>query len=91
MRHVLIILALLGPVAAEAGCFADYKAKQDSPLRLQYGVARITGACTPSAAQAELAPRLTAQGWTLLNVLSVFDESGLDERKASAGAYYLRF
>jgi hypothetical protein len=30
-------------------------------------------------------------GWQLLNVLSVFDESGLEERKDSAGEYYLRY
>ena len=88
----LALVALLGlPAAAQADCFADYKAKQDSPLRLHYGVAQINGDCSKKAAAAELAPRLAAQGWTLLNVVSVFDAGGLDERKASAGTYYLRF
>ncbi len=31
------------------------------------------------------------QGWSLLNVVSVFDESGLAERKDSAGPNYLRY
>ncbi len=91
MKHILVALALLVPVAAQADCYADYKAKQDSPLRLHYGVAQISGACSKQAAATELTPRLRAQGWTLLNVVSVFDARGLDERKASAGPYFLRF
>ncbi|MEM6938921.1 MAG: hypothetical protein AAF509_02200 [Pseudomonadota bacterium] len=77
--------------AQAANCYADYKAKQDNPLRLHYGVAEIRGACTVGGAASELAPRLTAQGWTLLNVLTVFGEEGLASRKASAGPNYLRF
>ncbi|WP_047996289.1 hypothetical protein [Puniceibacterium sp. IMCC21224] len=95
MRHIslfpLVIVAFLLPAAAHAACYADYKAKQDSPLRLHYGVAQISGNCSAKSAKAELAPRLAAQGWTLLNVVSTFDEAGLDKRKASAGSYYLRF
>jgi hypothetical protein len=74
-----------------AGCYADYKAKQDGPLRLHYGVAQINGACDASSAASELAPRLNAEGWTLLNVISTFAEDGLDQRKDSAGQNYLRF
>lgn len=77
--------------AAAAGCFADYKAKQDNPLRLHYGVAQINGACDAASARAELSARLAAQGWTLLNVLSVFGDEGLAQRKDSAGSNYLRF
>ena len=43
------------------------------------------------AAEAELAPRLAADGCTLLNVLSTFGPEGLEERKDSAGAYFLRY
>lgn len=85
----LILTACLGLPAA-AQCFADYKAKKDDPLRLHYGVAQIS-ACNMSTAQAELAGRLSAQGWTLLQVVSVFGAEGLDQRKDSAGQYYLRF
>ncbi|MDQ7071834.1 MAG: hypothetical protein Q9M48_14065 [Rhodobacterales bacterium] len=77
--------------AATAECYADYKAKKGDPLKLHYGIAEISGDCTVSAANTQLSQRLGAQGWTLLNVLSVFDASGLEERKQSAGAYYLRF
>lgn len=86
-----IILALLsGPVSAE--CYADYKAKQDDPLRLHYGVAQVSdGNCSPGAAEGELRPRLSSAGWTLLNVLSTFGPEGLGERQASAGEYFLRF
>jgi len=96
MKHALLPLAAALTLALAlpghaAGCYADYKAKQDNPLRLHYGVAQINGACTPGNAAAQLSPRLAAEGWTLLNVVSVFGEDGLNARKASAGQNYLRF
>ena len=90
----LVVPALLAwmatPVLA-ADCFADYKAKQDNPLRLHYGVVQINGACTKESAKSELATRLSGSGWTVLNVVSVFGPEGLPERKDSAGAFYLRY
>jgi hypothetical protein len=78
--------------AAQAECYADYKAKQDDPLRLHYGVIALPDdACSVAAAAGFIAPRLARQGWTLLNVVSIFAPEGLDERKASAGAYFLSF
>lgn len=97
MKHTLAItlsltlLAVAAPQGASAACYADYKAKQDNPLKLHYGVAELTGACAKKAAKAELTPRLAREGWTLLNVLSVFGDDGLQERKESAGTYFLRF
>lgn len=85
------ILLAMTPAVANAQCYADYKAKQDNPLKLHYGVAQIAGDCSASAAAAELAPRVEADGWVLLNVLSVFGEEGLQERKESAGRYFLRY
>jgi hypothetical protein len=94
MNSLTVLAGVLASVllasAAGAACFADYKAKRDDPLRLHYGVAEVS-ACSRVAAEAELAPRLAAAGWTLLNVVSVFDESGLEERKASAGPNFLRY
>lgn len=95
MRLILAVVAVLAlGQQASAECYADYKAKQDDPLRLHYGVAQVSdGACGagPGAAEGELAPRLAAGGWTLLNVLSVFGPEGLGERRSSAGDYFLRF
>lgn len=85
-----LFVAMALPAAA-ANCYADYKAKQDNPLRLHYGVAQIKGACDAGSARAELAARLAAQGWTLLNVVSVFGDEGLAQRRDSAGSNYLRF
>ncbi|MEM8979507.1 MAG: hypothetical protein AAGD04_08480 [Pseudomonadota bacterium] len=77
---------------ANAACYADYKAKQDNPLRLHYGVADLPqNACDPAKAAAYLTPRLQAAGWTLLNIVSVFDDTGLDGRKDNAGDYFRRF
>lgn len=96
MRHLAHILALsllttLPGTAGAADCYADYKAKQDSPLRLHYGVMKLTGACAKGPAKSELSARLARNGWTLLNVVSVFGPDGLEERKSNAGPYYLSF
>ena len=96
MKHITLslltalTLGLAAPASA-ADCYADYKAKQDDPLRLHYGVAQLRGACDRGSAQAELSQRLRAQGWTLLNVVSVFGPEGLAQSRASAGSNYLRF
>lgn len=77
--------------AAQAACYADYKAKQDNPLRLHYGVAEVDGNCTKRNARRQIEDRIAADSWTLLNVLDVFDDDGLEERKDSAGEYFLRY
>lgn len=86
---VALTLGLALP--AQAACFADYKARRDNPLQLHYGVAEISGQCTKAAAEAQLRTRLDRAGWRLLNVLQVFDESGLDSRRGTAGEFFLRF
>lgn len=94
MKHIfpfLVAAALTLPATAQAACYADYKAKQDAPLRLHYGVAEISGPCTTASARQQLQSRLAQAGWTLLNVVSVFDETGLAERKDSAGPHFLRY
>lgn len=80
---------LAGP--ASAACYADYKAKQDDPLRLHYGIVQLSDdACDANSAAAALRDRLD-DGWQLLQVISVFDDEGLEQRKASAGEYFLRY
>lgn len=94
MKTAFLAAAVLTSLAgmAQAQCYADYKAKKDAPLQLHYGVAQVSDAnCSPAAAKGELAPRLAGDGWTLLNVLSTFGPEGLQERKASAGDFYLRY
>ena len=88
----LTLAAMVFALPASAECYADYKAKQNNPLALIYGVSQIgDGACSKRGAKAELEPRLAANGWTLLKVLSTFGPEGLSERKASAGDYFLRY
>lgn len=93
MKHILssLLAFVLLASAAQAACYADYKAKQDNPLRLHYGVVQIAGECSIQTAAAELTPKLAADGWQLLNVLGVFDDAGLAERRESAGNFYLRY
>lgn len=90
MKQLLSAIAtsILFALPVHAACYVDYKAKMDDPLRLHYGVAEV--ACDGDAA-GELAARLAANGWTLLTILSSFDESGLAERQQSAAEYFLRF
>lgn len=97
MKHLLLkpalIVAFMGLAAPAlaADCYADYKAKQDNPLRLHYGVIELSGACKKAAATAEIRDRIASHGWTLLNVISVFGPEGLQQRKPDAGSYYLRY
>ncbi len=92
MKQLLLTLALIGFAStANAACYADYKAKMDNPLRLHYGVIELPdSACSVGAAASNIARRLTG-GWELLEVMSVFDESGLESRRNRAGQYYLRY
>lgn len=86
----LAVMASAGPAAA--ACYADYKAKQDNPLKLHYGVIEIPDrACNPGDAARVIARRIGKDGWTLLNVLGVFGPEGLAERQASAGQFFLRY
>jgi len=91
----LAALIALAGAPATAECYADYKAKRDDPLQLHYGVIELPDAVCgqPQAAQAEIAGRIATDGWTLLTVVSVFDETGLndEERRSNAGAFYLRY
>lgn len=94
LRPALALACALGfALPAAANCYADYKAKQEPPLRLAYGVAELPdqGCSGPDAAAAVLAPRLAAAGWTLLAIVSLFGPEGLEERRASAGDHFLRY
>lgn len=59
--------------AAVADCTAEYKAKQDNPLRLEHGTLTVAGPCTVDAATPKVREALQQRGWTLLKVLSVSD------------------
>ncbi|GGD19911.1 hypothetical protein [Sinisalibacter lacisalsi] len=100
MKNHLLFVALgavlamtAAPAAAE--CYADYKAKRDNPLRLHYGVIALPDdACASRETAAPvIAQRISDDGWTLLDVVSIFGAAELDDekRKDSAGDYYLRY
>lgn len=94
MRHALLTLGLIiASAPVQATCYADYKAKRDNPLRLHYGVVQVSdAACNDrTRAASEARARVEANGWSFLNLVSVFGEEGLAGRKKSAGEYYLRF
>ncbi|MEM9709177.1 MAG: hypothetical protein AAF871_10335 [Pseudomonadota bacterium] len=94
MRAYLLagILSLL-PAHAGAACYADYKAKRDNPLRLHYGVVKVSDGNCPDGGRVarDVAQRIARDGWQLLNVVSVFDDAGLNQRRGSAGDYFLRY
>lgn len=83
----------MAALPAQAACYADYKAKKDNPLQLHYGVIALPdSACSSARAAARaVASRLAGSGWTLLNIVSVFGDEGLNGRKTNAGQYFLRF
>ena len=88
-----ICALVLTAAPAAAACYADYKAKRGNPLQLHYGVIELPdSACgSPGAAAPQVAARIARDGWDLLNVVSVFGSDGLNQRKESAGAYYLKY
>lgn len=90
-----LLLALLVGAASGASaqdpCYADYKASKREPFELHYGVAEVAGECTVREAERELRPRLDADGWQLLEVVSTFGTDGLEGRRDSAGDYFLRY
>ena len=90
----LVTVALLLPgAAANAACYADYKAKRDDPLRLHYGVIELPEAACGDGqrVRAEVADRLRRADWQLLSIEGTFGEGGLSQRRDSAGQYFLRF
>jgi len=98
MRYIVIsllagCLAFGSATGAIAECFADYKAKQEDPLRLHYGVVEVNvQPCQMSGAVSDkVSQRVAAGGWMLLQVESVFDETGLEAKKRDAGEFYLRY
>ena len=88
----LLALAWLG-TPLQTACYADYKASRENPLRLHYGVMKVSAnPCAKSdKVSATVAKRLNKAGWKLLQVRSVFDDGGLQKRKKDAGKYFLRF
>jgi uncharacterized membrane protein len=96
-KHALISLIAAVLMAAatpvSAACFADYKAKRDNPLQLHYGVLQLSDAACQDGerAEAEARARVNGANWTFLGLVSVFREDGLNERKESAGEFFLRF
>lgn len=97
MKTHLSLIALLAVTAfatpASAACYADYKAKQENPLKLHYGVIQVDiSPCAMSdTVRSVVRQRLQSAGWQLLQVQSVFDDSGLGKRKRDAGQFFLRF
>ena len=94
LTFLILMLMLVAPVA-DAACYADYKAKRlgKGPLRLHYGVAELADRDCGNRreARAALEGRLARQGWELLNIVGLFDREGLDQRRESAGEFFLRF
>ncbi len=97
MTHRRALILCLGlsclPAASAtaAECYADYKARRDTPeFALHYGVIALQ-TCDAPAARAEVADRLKAAGWTLLDIVSLFGPKGLPDKEQDAGPYYLLF
>ncbi|MGY6549334.1 MAG: hypothetical protein ACXIU7_10050 [Roseinatronobacter sp.] len=96
MTHALRLLSLLTGLAlatqASAQCYADFKAKQDNPLRLQYGIIELPAAACLSLEDAahHAAPVIAGSGWTLLQIESIFDAQDFQRRSENAGVIHRR-
>ena len=101
MKQIFLICALLLSVSlpetavAQAQCYVDYKAKRSDSgtLQLHYGVMQLgSAACSnESKRHVMVSQRIAQGGWSLLTVLSTFDESGLQQRRGNAGRYFLKY
>lgn len=77
---------------AHAACFVEYKAKQDNPLRLHYGILQIQGGCENAQKTKRVAQdRLGQHGWSLLNILSTSSKKPSSKKQENAGDNYLRY
>ena len=92
-RQLPSITRLTQPSRPDKARRLGYKAKQDSPLRLHYGVLSLQASTCPGTAQAAkiAAGRLAAGGWTLLNVISLSTDNPTPDMEANAGEFFLRF
>ena len=89
---VILTMNLTAATAADAACYADYKAKRNNPLRLQYGVIKLPdAACTKAAARPIIQKRIGTDGWKLLNILSIFGPEQLEEKRTQAGKFFLKY
>ena len=101
MKQILLICALAISVSlpqmatAQSHCYVDYKAKQSDggALQLHYGVMKLnSGACANASQRTGVVrQRIAAGGWSLLTVMSTFDESGLQQRRGNAGNFFLKY
>ena len=75
MKHAITLLVFVltfTASAASAACVAEYKAKRDTPLRLEYGTMSVPdSACTKAGARSIVAAQLAQRGWKLLSIVSV--------------------
>ena len=87
-----ILFLYLFSTPVNSACFVDYKAKKNNPFQLHYGVMEVSSSqCTKSMAEKVVRKRIELGGWLLLGVITLFDETGLEIRKESAGKYFLLY
>ncbi|MGB1234697.1 MAG: hypothetical protein ACPG5U_03065 [Planktomarina sp.] len=91
MKRTLLYAAALVALAstAQAACFVEYKAKQDDPLNLHYGIIKLDGPC--AEVEGQVGARLAPEGWELLTVLSATNKLPNAAKREDAGGYFLRF
>ena len=98
MKHlvsylVAAVVLFAAVQSAQAACYADYKAKQENPLRLHYGVVEVDAdPCRMSGKiRRDVEKRVADGGWKVLQVQSVFGDAELEATKRDAGKFFLRY
>ncbi|GGB05768.1 hypothetical protein [Allosediminivita pacifica] len=92
LAPLLLALVLL-PAAAQAACYAEYKARRDSDagIRLHYGIMDLDGACPDAAEARETVAARLRDGWQLLGVTGLSTSAPTARQRRDAGAFYLRY
>ncbi|MEM7241702.1 MAG: hypothetical protein AAF429_05910 [Pseudomonadota bacterium] len=96
MKQRLYIYTILAALAAGspslAQCYVDYKAKRDAGgLELHYGVMQLDQCESAQQVKDEVQARIVEDGWQLLRVMSSFEKNKLQDKRANAGDYFLRY
>ena len=101
MKRIFLIcvtvmsLSLPSMLTAQSHCYVDYKAKRSDSgaLQLHYGIIKLSSrdCSNKSRRRSVVSQRIAKGGWSLLTVISAFDESGLQKRRGNVGRYFLKY
>ncbi|WP_127106179.1 hypothetical protein [Pararhodobacter zhoushanensis] len=94
LKHLILAAGatLVMALPASAACYAEYRAQQQNPVQLAFGVAEIRGgSCDAQSAATYLRSALARSGWTLSNIVSTVSSNSAPGNSGYTNGHYLRF